>query len=264
MPSTHLKKIIPLSVALLVLASYNFIDAQWSPAPSGPPDGNALAPINVSSATQSKAGRLNLGSATISGGLSLGGGQVIRNGAPTIKLEDTNGRDFWLRANSNKFYVLGNRNNSGGWDTPYPLVMELGANSSSDVATFSNDVQANRYCNKAGSCISATELAGLAGGGGGEKYERRALRADAKGWKSYVGTGGTVEGMTFDEPSYDWVWNSKYDQCFLTTSVNVMANHSQYNGGGGCRLYISWGRWVLKAYADKRMVTKCEATCTLR
>jgi hypothetical protein len=44
------------SLVAILFVSYNFMSAQWSAAPSNPPNNNPLPPINVSSSTQQKQG----------------------------------------------------------------------------------------------------------------------------------------------------------------------------------------------------------------
>lgn len=100
--------------------------------------------LNTSATTQTKAGQL-----------------VISNGGPMLKLDDTNNRSVWLHANSDTFYVLGDRNNTGtdisGWETPHPLTMAIGAatDGSGDSATFANQVRANTFCDRAGGNCTA-------------------------------------------------------------------------------------------------------------
>lgn len=52
--TTSLKQIIPLSLALLTLLSYQFIGAQWSGAPATAPNSNVPAPVNVGAGDQVK------------------------------------------------------------------------------------------------------------------------------------------------------------------------------------------------------------------
>lgn len=47
-------------------------------------------------------------------------GLKITGVSPTLHLEDTDHRSFWLHNNSNTFYILSDRNDDGAWEAPYP------------------------------------------------------------------------------------------------------------------------------------------------
>lgn len=50
------QSLLILSLVAIMLVSYNFMNAQWSAAPSNAPSNNTPAPINVGSTTQQKSG----------------------------------------------------------------------------------------------------------------------------------------------------------------------------------------------------------------
>jgi hypothetical protein len=56
--TTSFKFLIPLTIALVVLISYNFMSAQWLSSTSTPPNNNVAAPLNISSNYQAKLGDL--------------------------------------------------------------------------------------------------------------------------------------------------------------------------------------------------------------
>lgn len=59
------------------------------------------------------------------------GNQIeIQGVAPRIRLSDTSAgqHDYWLYADGNNFYVLGDRNDDGTWETPHPLALNSSSN----------------------------------------------------------------------------------------------------------------------------------------
>jgi hypothetical protein len=54
----HLTTLLPLTLILLGLLSYNFMSAQWTGPTASAPGNNATAPINISSNYQAKLGDL--------------------------------------------------------------------------------------------------------------------------------------------------------------------------------------------------------------
>lgn len=59
-------------------------------------------------------------------GTVKGGAITVEGSGPMIRLLDTDATqsNFWIHANSSKFYVLTDYNYDGTWDTPYPLVLD--------------------------------------------------------------------------------------------------------------------------------------------
>lgn len=58
-------------------------------------------------------------------------GQItITNGSPQIKFNDTTAGadDFWIHINSNRFYILADRNDDNIWDGAYPLELNADTN----------------------------------------------------------------------------------------------------------------------------------------
>lgn len=51
-------QLLVLAIALLILSVYGFMEAQWTPPPSGPTVYNVDAPINVGPDTQTKSGNM--------------------------------------------------------------------------------------------------------------------------------------------------------------------------------------------------------------
>ena len=46
---------------------------------------------------------------------------VIENDGPTIQFKDNSvGRSFWIHNNSNRLYILSDKNNDNGWESPHP------------------------------------------------------------------------------------------------------------------------------------------------
>ncbi|MGB2145973.1 MAG: pyocin knob domain-containing protein, partial [Vibrio toranzoniae] len=70
----------------------------------------------------------------ISGKLDKTGGTMtgqltIQGTSPQMKFVDTGDHDdFWVHVNSNRFYILPDRNEDGGWETPYALELDSGTN----------------------------------------------------------------------------------------------------------------------------------------
>lgn len=73
-------------------------------------------------------GTLNIaeGGQTVIIGTNTTAGIEIQALAPSIKLTDTStdAHDFWMHVDSNNFYVLVDRDNSGAYEAPYPLQLE--------------------------------------------------------------------------------------------------------------------------------------------
>ena len=59
-------------------------------------------------------------------GTVKGSALTVEGSEPTILLLDTDAAqsNFWIHANSSKFYVLTDYDFDGSWDTPYPLVLD--------------------------------------------------------------------------------------------------------------------------------------------
>lgn len=60
--------------------------------------------------------------------ISVSGALTIESTAPQINFSDTAGSDFYIHVNNDIFYVLADRDDNGGWETPHPLAL----NSSND------------------------------------------------------------------------------------------------------------------------------------
>ncbi len=79
----------------------------------------------------------------ISGKLDKSGGTMtgqltIEGTSPQMKFADTGDHDdFWVHVNSNRFYVLSDRDENGSWETPYALELDAGVNKS---YTFGNEI----------------------------------------------------------------------------------------------------------------------------
>ena len=75
--------------------------------------------------------------------------------APTILFGDTDHRNWWIHANSNRLYMLADRDGSGGAEAPHPLELYADPNSANDFARFSNQVRATQYCDVNGAnCLT--------------------------------------------------------------------------------------------------------------
>jgi hypothetical protein len=58
-------------------------------------------------------------------------GQITVSGtSPQMKFNDTDHDDFWIHVNSNRFYILPDRDSSGSWESPYALELNSGNNTS--------------------------------------------------------------------------------------------------------------------------------------
>jgi hypothetical protein len=85
------------------------------------------------------------GNQTIAGNKTFTGGVAIKEGSPTLGFVDTDSGadDFFIHVNSNNFYVLADRDDSGnnegltGWDGSHPLQLEADTNIS---YTFGNRI----------------------------------------------------------------------------------------------------------------------------
>ena len=82
--------------------------------------------------TYSQVGHLPLAGGTMTGGLTItatGNAIAISSGAPQILFNDTSGEDdFYIHVNSNRFYVLVDRDESGNYETPHPLELNASNN----------------------------------------------------------------------------------------------------------------------------------------
>lgn len=68
-----------------------------------------------------------------------GNGIVVEGTSPTIHLRDTDATEnnFWLHANSSKFYILSDQDNDGSWEVPHPLVLD---NANDSLTVYGNTV----------------------------------------------------------------------------------------------------------------------------
>ncbi|WP_410176781.1 hypothetical protein [Sinorhizobium medicae] len=103
-----------------------------------------------------------------SGKITTTGNEIeISGGSPRVRLSDTNtdAYDFWAYVDSNRFYVLADRDNSGTWETPHAL--ELNASSNVGYLFGSQIITAGNY-DGLGITPEARSIAagnGLTGGG---------------------------------------------------------------------------------------------------
>ena len=77
------------------------------------------------------AAKLPLSGGTMTGALAINSGGnaiTISSTAPQIRLNDTDHDDFWIHVNSDRFYILADRDASGSWETPYPLELNASTN----------------------------------------------------------------------------------------------------------------------------------------
>ena len=77
---------------------------------------------------------------TLTGALTMnvsGSAITISSTSPQIRFNDTNNGDCYIHVNSDRFYILADRDNSGGWETPYPLELNFSNNNS---LTFGNTI----------------------------------------------------------------------------------------------------------------------------
>jgi len=68
---------------------------------------------------------------TLTGALTMnvGGNAItISSAAPQIRFNDTDHYDHWIHVNSNRFYILSDRDANGSWETPYPMELNSGNN----------------------------------------------------------------------------------------------------------------------------------------
>ena len=85
-------------------------------------------------------------------------GQLTISGtSPQMKFNDTDADDFWIHANGNTFYVLSDRDDSGGWETPYPLELR---NSSATGVLYGQRIFAENYHPNADVLTTARTIAG--------------------------------------------------------------------------------------------------------
>jgi hypothetical protein len=90
-------------------------------------DADTLDGLQASSFLRSDANDITTGEITVSGS------------SPQIKFSDTTSAadDFWVHVNSNIFYVLTDRDESGAWETPHPLELN---NTSSAGTLYGNRI----------------------------------------------------------------------------------------------------------------------------
>ena len=88
-------------------------------------DADTLDGINSSSFVRSDAADTLTGALT----LNVNGNAIkVSSAAPQIWFNDTDHYDHWIHVNSNRFYVLSDRNGDGSWETPYPMELDSGSN----------------------------------------------------------------------------------------------------------------------------------------
>ena len=90
------------------------------------------------------------------GGGTMWGDLTISKDAPTIKFDD-NETPHWIHVNSNIFYVLSDRNRDGGWEGPFPLVL----NSSNNTAQIFGSTVWRADNDGAGSGLDADTIDGI-------------------------------------------------------------------------------------------------------
>jgi hypothetical protein len=136
----QLVTLVPLTLILVGLLSYNFMSAQWVGPTATAPNNNTEAPINTGSDPQDKVGVLGVNAL------------AVFSGSPTIRYTDSNERDFWTHANQNNFYVLADRNDDGVWtgESPWPMLLFASTTPAGDFARFANEVRASEYCDEGG------------------------------------------------------------------------------------------------------------------
>ena len=158
------------SLILVMFAGYSFLNAAWIAPPAGtPPANNVDAPVNIGSVDQVKDAGLGVNTLAVYGSSTFIGLPNISRPAPMIKFTDTinddddNAMDFWTHVNSNSFYILADRTNSGTWGSaPHPMRLSTGVTSANDYAQFSNKVRAKEYCNADGTkCIGIEDILAL-------------------------------------------------------------------------------------------------------
>jgi len=138
---------------------------------------------------------------TISGNLETTGQITLKASSPQIKFEDTGdgddqADDFWLHANSNRFYILADRADDNGWETPYPLELNSATNES---LTFGNTIWTNAN-DGSGSGLDADTLDGIGSGS--------FLRSDANDTKtgSFDQTSGSFISSGFTTTNLNSAW----------------------------------------------------------
>jgi len=148
---------------------------------------------NVTDATNvSAAGALMLSGGTMTGQMT------VSNSGPVVKLNDTTAGadDFSIHANNNTFYVLVDRDDSGGHETPHPLTLSTLTNNGhlfgSEILTTGNAVAFTSADN--------TKLDGIETGATAD--QTITLSGDATG----SGTGSIV--VTVADDSHNHVWGN--------------------------------------------------------
>ena len=99
---------------------------------------------------------------TMTGGITStasGNAITISSGAPQIYFNDTTSGadDFWIHVNSNIFYILGDRDDSGSWETPHPLELHSATNIP---YAFGNRLFTEAYHPNADTLTTARTIAG--------------------------------------------------------------------------------------------------------
>jgi hypothetical protein len=102
--------------------------------------------------TNNIAAKLPLAGGTMTGQL------IISGTSPQMKFNDTDQDDFWIHVNSNVFYVLTDRDDSGSWETPYPLELR---NSSATGVLYGQRIFAENYHPNADVLTTARTINGV-------------------------------------------------------------------------------------------------------
>jgi len=84
---------------------------------------------------------------------------TISSAAPQIRFSDTTSGadDFWIHVNSNIFYILGDRDDNGAWESPHPLELHSGTNIP---YAFGNRLFTEAYHPNADTLTTARTIAG--------------------------------------------------------------------------------------------------------
>ncbi len=123
-----------------------------------------------------------------SGKITTTGNEIeISGGSPRVRFSDTNtdAYDFWAYVDSNRFYVLADRDNSGTWETPHAL--ELNASSNVGYLFGSQIITAGNYDGLGITPEARSIAAGNGLTGGGDLSANRTLT---------LGTPGNINNST--------------------------------------------------------------------
>jgi hypothetical protein len=221
--------------------------------------------------------KLPLSGGTMTGGITstaAGNAITISSSAPQILFNDTDHDNFYIHVNTNRFYVLADRDDSGSWETPHPL--ELNASDNLGYA-FGHRLFTEAYHPNADAWTTARTLS-LTGavtgsvswdGSGNASIATTAtadptltLSGDASGSATFTNLGNATLSVTVADDSHNHVISNvdglatAFDNSYITSqnAVNLAVGWYTIATNTGDRASARFGIWDINS-SDHQSVT---------